>query len=78
MREREPDHDKSVKKDDSKSALSQDQVMAGHKVLSKPVIEGVSVIDSEPRNLHRKVKEAIHIKLRFKEPPSTEQEGMSC
>ena len=27
------------------------------------MMEGVSVIDSEPRNLHRKVKEAIHIKL---------------
>ena len=38
--------------------------MAGHKVLNKPMIEGVSVTDSDNRNLHRKVKEAIHIKLR--------------
>ena len=38
--------------------------MTGHKVLSKPVIEGVSVKDSEPRNLHKKVKDAIHFKLR--------------
>ena len=49
---------------DSKSALSQNQVRTGHKVIRKPVIEGVSVIDSEPRNLHKKVKEAIHITLR--------------
>ena len=48
---------------DSKSALSQNQVMTGHKVLSTPIGEGVSVIDSEPRNMHRKVKKAIHIKL---------------
>ena len=47
-----------------KSALSQHQVMTGHKVLNKPMIEGIRVIDSENRNLHRKVKEAIHIKLR--------------
>ena len=46
------------------SRLSQHQVMTGHKVLNKPVIEGVNVIDSEPRNMHRSVKEAIHIKLR--------------
>ena len=57
-------HDKSLNDGDSKSALSQHQVMTGHKVLSKPVIEGVKVIDSEPRNMHGKVKEAIHIKLR--------------
>ena len=56
--------DKSVKESDSKSAFSKHQVMTGHKVLSKPVIEGVGVIDSEPRNMHRKEKEAIHIKFR--------------
>ena len=53
-----------MKEGDSKSALSQHWMMTGHKVLSKPVIEGVSVIDSEPRNMRRKVKEAIHINLR--------------
>ena len=37
--------------------------MTGHTILSKPVIEGVNLIDSEPMNMHRKVKEAIHIKL---------------
>ena len=52
--ERAQEHDKSVKEGESKSALSQHQVMTGHIVLSKPVIEGVSVVDSEPRNVHRK------------------------
>ena len=56
------EHDMSVKEGDSKSALSPQQ-MTGHTVLRKPMMEGVSLIDSEPRNLHRKVKEAIHIKL---------------
>ena len=69
---RAQEHDKSVKEGDSKSALSQHKVMTGHKVLSKPVIEGVSVIDGERRNMHRKVLEAIHTK--FEEPPSTEQD----
>ena len=59
----------SVKEGDSKSALSQHQVMTGHKVL---VIEGVNVID---RNMHRKVKETSTSS--FEEPPSTEQEGMT-
>ena len=36
--------------------------MTGHKVLNKPMIEGISMIDSDNRNLHRRVKEAIHIK----------------
>ena len=62
--ERMQEHDKSVKEGESKLALSQYQVMTGHKVLSKPIIEGVSLIDSEPRNIHRKAKEANHIKLR--------------
>ena len=57
-------HDKSVKEGDSKSSLSQHQLMTGHKVLNKPMIEGVRVIDSDTSNLHRKVKEAIHIKIR--------------
>ena len=61
--ERAQEHDKSVKEGDSQSALSQHQVTTGHKALSKPMIEGISMIDSEPRNLHRKVKETIHIKF---------------
>ena len=61
--EKAQEHDRSVKEGDLKTALSQHQVMTGHKVLSKPVIEGFQVIDQEPRNLHRKGKETIHIKL---------------
>ena len=64
MNERVSEHDKSVKRGDSKSTLSQHLVTTGQKVLSKLVIEGVSVIDSEPRNMHRKTMEAIQIKLR--------------
>ena len=50
--QRAQEHDKSVKEGVSKSALSQHEVTTGHQVLSKPVIEGVSVIDSKPRNMH--------------------------
>ena len=69
------EHDQSVKECESKSALSQHHVMTEHKVLSKPTIERVSVIDSEPRKLYRKVKEVIHINLR--RAPSTELESMT-
>ena len=61
---RAQEHDKSVKEGDSKSALSQHQAKTGHKVLSKPVMEGVRVIDNESRNIYRSVKAAIHLKLR--------------
>ena len=53
-----------MKKGDSKSAFSQNQVKTGNVVINKPLIEEVRVIDNGPRNMHRKVKEAIHIKLR--------------
>ena len=53
-----------MKEGDSKLALSQHQVMIGHKFLGQPMMNGVRVIDSDPRNLHRKVKEGIYIKLR--------------
>ena len=36
--ERTQEHDKTVKEGDSKSSLSQHQVMTGHTVLSKPMI----------------------------------------
>ena len=61
--ERAHEHDKSVKNGDLKSALSQHQVTTGHVVISKSLIQGVRVIDNEPRNMHRKIKEAIHIKF---------------
>ena len=41
--ERTQEHDKSVNEGDSKSVLSQHQVMNGHKVLNKSMIEGVRV-----------------------------------
>ena len=44
--ERTQEHDKSVKEGDSKSPLSQHQETIRHTVLSKLIIEGVSVIDS--------------------------------
>ena len=47
----------------SKSVLSHHQVKTGHVVISKPVIEGVRLIDNETRNTYRNVKEAIHIEL---------------
>ena len=56
-------HDQSLKDGDSKSALSKNQVMIGHVVISKLLIEGIQIIDNETRNTHRKVKGAIHIKL---------------
>ena len=37
--------------------------MTGHVVIGKPMTEGVRVMDNEPRNPHRKVKEALHIKI---------------
>ena len=55
--ERSQEHYKSVKEGDLKSALSQHQVKTGYVVISKPVIEGLRVIDSEPRNPHGKVRE---------------------
>ena len=63
LRERAQEHDKSVKAGDSKSAVGQHQMKTGHVIISIPAIEGVRVTDNEPRNTHRNVKEAIHIKL---------------
>ena len=61
--ERTQEYNTSVKEGDSKSAQSQHQVMTSRTVLNKPMIERIRGIDSENRNLHRKVKEAIHIKF---------------
>ena len=41
--QRTQEHDKSVKEGDSNSALSQCHVMTGHKLLNKPIIEGIRV-----------------------------------
>ena len=60
--ERLVEHDKSLKKCDSKSALSQHQESTGHVVSQMPIIEKIKVIEKEPWKSHRKVLEAIHIK----------------
>ena len=75
--ERAQEHDKLVKEGDSKSALIQHHAQTGHKVLNKPVIEGVGVIDTEPMGIHIKKSWKLST-LSFEEPPSTEQEGMTC
>ena len=62
--ERTEEHEKSVDKRDSKSALSQHQETTGHVVHTPPLIEHIRIIEKEPRDLHRKVLEAINIKLK--------------
>ena len=61
--ERAQENEQSVKEGDSKSDLSPHRVKTDHKVLRKPDTEGAKVIDNEPRNIPRKVKEAVHIKF---------------
>ena len=61
--ERLTEHQKSVDKGDMSSALSQHQELTGHLVsATKPILETTKVLEREPRSLHRKVCEAIHIK----------------
>ena len=61
--ERINEHQKSVDKGDMSSALSQHQETTGHRVsATKPIIENIQVLEREPRNLHRKICESIHIK----------------
>ena len=62
--ERMEEHVKSVEKSDQKSALSQHQEQSGHVVNHKPLCDKIKILDSEQRDRHRKVKEAIQIKLR--------------
>ena len=45
-------------------ANSQHEVKSGHGIDSKPLIDQITVLDPESRDSHRKVLEAIHIKLR--------------
>ena len=58
------EHEKSVAKRDSKSALSQHQETTGHVVRSPPFIEHMKILEKESRDLHRKVLEAINIKVK--------------
>mgnify|MGYP001824971233 CR=1 FL=1 len=61
--ERIAEHQKSVDKGDMSSALSQHQETTGHLVsATKPILDQTKVLEREPRHMHRKVCEAIHIK----------------
>ena len=64
MGERAEEHDKSIRKRDCKSALSEHQDNTGHVVTTKPLLESIKIIDSEPKKRHRKIKEAINIMVR--------------
>ena len=61
--ERISEHQKSVLKDDEKSAISQHQVRSGHRQRDE-IRDKVTIIDKEPRDIHRKVKEAIAIRIK--------------
>ena len=61
--ERFIEHQKSVDANNCKSALSQHQVKTGHVISNQPLLNDTTIVDSDHRNLHRKKKEAIHIKL---------------
>ena len=51
------------KRGDCKSALSQHQMQTGDADTNRSVMDNMQILDQEPRNTHRKIKEAIHIKL---------------
>ena len=59
--ERTLEHQKSLNREDCKSALSQHQMQTGHAV--RPIMDNLQILDQEPRNTHRTIKEAILIKL---------------
>ena len=40
------------------------QDKTGHVVTTKPLLESIKIIDSEPKVRHRKIKEAINIMVR--------------
>ncbi|KAI8477848.1 Cartilage matrix protein [Branchiostoma belcheri] len=61
--ERTDEHQKSVDRQDGKSALSQHELKAGHRVTNGPILDIVKIIDQESRKSHRKIKEAVHIQL---------------
>ena len=64
MGERAEEHDKSIRKRDCKSALSEHQDKTGHVVTTKPLLESIKIIDSGPKERHRKIKEDINIMVR--------------
>ena len=62
--ERIEEHQKSIDNRDSKSALSQHQETTGHIVSNTPLIDNTQILEKEARDPHRKVLEAINIRLR--------------
>ena len=62
--ERVEEHYRSVERLDSKSTLSQHQEKSRHRWNNNPIMDKIKVLDKEPRDLHGKVLEAVHIKLR--------------
>ena len=62
--ERIEEHEKSVNKRDGKLALSQHQDQAGHVVKTGPMMDKFKVLEREQRDTHRKVLEAIQIKIK--------------
>ncbi|KAI8515712.1 hypothetical protein Bbelb_065250 [Branchiostoma belcheri] len=61
--ERTDEHQKSVDRQDGKSALSQHELKAGHGVTNGPTLDIVKIIDQGSRKAHRKIKEAVHIQF---------------
>ena len=61
--ERTLEHQKFLDWGDCKSALSQHQMQTGYAVTKRPIMGKMQILDQEPRNTHRKIKEAIQIKL---------------
>ena len=53
-----------MEKCDSKSALSQHQERTGHIVSRTPLIDSTTIFEKESREPHRKVLEAMNIRLR--------------
>ena len=60
--ERVDEHAKSIERQDSKSASSQHQEQSGYRWNNNPIINKINVLD---KDLHRKVQEVAHIKLRM-------------
>ena len=64
LSERVEEHQKSIEKCDSKSALSQHQESSGHVVSTTPLMDSINILEKETREPHRKVLEAMNIRLR--------------
>ena len=62
--QRVEEHVESIEKTDSKSALSQHQETTGHIVCTEPLMDNIKIVEKEVRDKHRKVLEAINIKLK--------------